>query len=72
MPPTWERHSAPVERRRSPTTAYPLYRFEGDNGPGDVNGEGLNAFGAAWYVLSPSGTAVTGQGSSSSGGGNVY
>jgi predicted lipoprotein with Yx(FWY)xxD motif len=51
---------------------HPLYLFEGDTSAGDANGEGLDAFGAAWYVLSPSGTAVTGHGSSSAGGGNGY
>jgi predicted lipoprotein with Yx(FWY)xxD motif len=48
---------------------HPLYRFEGDHSPGDANGQGLNAFGAAWYVVSPSGNQITG---SSGGGGGVY
>ena len=39
---------------------HPLYRFVGDSKPGDVNGEGVNAFGGLWYVLSKSGAAVTG------------
>jgi predicted lipoprotein with Yx(FWY)xxD motif len=38
---------------------HPLYRFIGDSKPGDVNGEGVNAFGGLWYVLSKSGSAVT-------------
>jgi len=38
---------------------HPLYRFIGDSKPGDVNGEGINAFGGLWYVLNKSGTAVT-------------
>jgi predicted lipoprotein with Yx(FWY)xxD motif len=53
-------------------SGHPLYLFEGDHNPGDVNGEGLDAFGAPWYVVSPSGTAVKGQGSISAGGGNGY
>ena len=47
---------------------HPVYRFEGDKKAGDTNGEGLVAFGAAWYALSPAGQEVTGSGSSSSGG----
>ena len=47
---------------------HPVYRFEGDKKAGDTNGEGLVAFGAAWYALSPAGDQVTGSGSSSSGG----
>src|SRR3954463_3256906 len=39
---------------------HPLYRFVGDSKPGDVNGEGVNAFGGMWYVLNKSGTAITG------------
>jgi predicted lipoprotein with Yx(FWY)xxD motif len=47
---------------------HPVYRFEGDKKSGDTNGEGLVAFGAAWYAMSPAGDQVTGSGSSSSGG----
>jgi predicted lipoprotein with Yx(FWY)xxD motif len=42
---------------------HPLYLFEGDPNPGDTNGQGLNAFGARWFVLSPAGNAVMSQGS---------
>jgi predicted lipoprotein with Yx(FWY)xxD motif len=38
---------------------HPLYRFIGDSKPGDVNGEGVNAFGGFWYVLAKSGSPVT-------------
>src|SRR4051794_1625296 len=38
---------------------HPLYRFVGDSKPGDVNGEGINAFGGLWYVLAKSGSPVT-------------
>jgi predicted lipoprotein with Yx(FWY)xxD motif len=48
---------------------HPLYRFANDQNPGDANGQGVNAFGGLWYVLSPAGTAVTTSASSSSGGG---
>jgi predicted lipoprotein with Yx(FWY)xxD motif len=48
---------------------HPLYRFEGDNKPGDTNGQGLNAFGARWYALTPAGNQVSRQPSNSGGGG---
>src|SRR4051794_40746488 len=38
---------------------HPLYRYIGDSKPGDVNGEGINAFGGLWYVLGKSGSPVT-------------
>ena len=37
---------------------HPLYRFVGDSKPGDVNGQGINAFGGFWYVLAKSGKPV--------------
>jgi predicted lipoprotein with Yx(FWY)xxD motif len=37
---------------------HPLYRFSGDQKPGDTNGEGVNAFGASWFVVSPSGSQI--------------
>ena len=37
---------------------HPLYRFAGDSKPGDVNGQGINAFGGFWYVLGKSGSPV--------------
>jgi predicted lipoprotein with Yx(FWY)xxD motif len=50
---------------------HPLYGYQGDSKAGDTNGQGINAFGAPWYVLSPSGNEITAS-SSSSGGGNGY
>jgi predicted lipoprotein with Yx(FWY)xxD motif len=50
----------------------PLYLYEGDEKPGDTNGQGLTTFGALWWVLSPAGNQVTGQASSSGGGGSIY
>jgi predicted lipoprotein with Yx(FWY)xxD motif len=38
---------------------HPLYDFVGDHTPGQTRGQGLNEFGARWYVLAPGGTAVT-------------
>jgi predicted lipoprotein with Yx(FWY)xxD motif len=46
---------------------HPLYLFEGDNEAGDTNGQGISAFGARWYVLSPAGNHVTSSESSSRG-----
>jgi predicted lipoprotein with Yx(FWY)xxD motif len=40
---------------------HPVYRFAGDKAPGDVNGEGLTAFGGEWLALSPAGNEVTSQ-----------
>lgn len=37
----------------------PLYYFAGDHKSGDTTGQGLDQFGAKWYVLSPSGNAIT-------------
>jgi predicted lipoprotein with Yx(FWY)xxD motif len=39
---------------------HPLYRFAGDSAPGQVNGQGSTAFGAAWLVVAPGGAAITG------------
>ena len=47
-------------RRQLAYAGHPLYRYVGDSKPGDVNGEGVNAFGGSWYVLDRSGSAVTG------------
>ncbi len=47
---------------------HPLYLYEGDQKPGDTNGQGSPAFGAAWYALSPAGKQVSGRASSSSDG----
>ena len=37
---------------------HPLYTFATDKDSGDAYGEGVKAFGAEWYVLSPSGNKV--------------
>ena len=42
---------------------HPLYYFAGDAGPGQMKGEGIDAFGAEWYVLGPSGGKVEKSGS---------
>jgi len=37
---------------------HPLYEYAGDAKAGQTNGEGSNAFGGAWYVLSPAGKKI--------------
>ena len=37
---------------------HPLYLFVEDKKPGATKGEGSKAFGAGWYVLSPSGKKI--------------
>jgi len=51
---------------------HPLYGYQGDSKAGDTNGQGINGFGAPWYVLSPSGNAITAASSSSGGSSNGY
>src|SRR3954470_6317977 len=48
---------------------HPLYLFQEDQNPGDTNGQGVNAFGAPWYVISPAGDAITTSASNSNTGG---
>jgi predicted lipoprotein with Yx(FWY)xxD motif len=38
---------------------HPLYYFAKDKVAGDVTGQGSNGFGALWWVLAPSGAAIT-------------
>jgi predicted lipoprotein with Yx(FWY)xxD motif len=49
---------------------HPVYTFSKDTKAGDVNGEGINAFGGVWYAAGPSGDPVlassSGSGSGSS------
>ena len=49
--------------RRDGTTevtyaGHPLYYFISDKRAGDVTGQRIDAFGAPWYVISPSGTQI--------------
>ncbi|MFD3523632.1 hypothetical protein [Streptomyces sp. NPDC058653] len=50
----------------------PLYHFADDTKAGQTNGQGLNAFGAKWYVMDPAGKKVTKNGSGGGGGGGGY
>jgi predicted lipoprotein with Yx(FWY)xxD motif len=42
---------------------HPLYRFMLDTKPGQTNGQDLHDFGAAWYVVGPTGTKIESDGS---------
>ena len=48
---------------------HPLYMFAKDKKAGQTNGEGLNAFGGVWNVVSPAGAKITKPSTSSGGGG---
>ena len=39
---------------------HPLYRFVQDTRPSQTTGQGLDQFGAEWYVLSPAGKKIEG------------
>ena len=47
---------------------HPLYLFIKDKKPGQTNGQGVTAFGAAWFALTPSGNQASTPVSSSGGG----
>jgi predicted lipoprotein with Yx(FWY)xxD motif len=50
---------------------HPLYYFAGDSRSDKTAGQGLDDFGAKWWLVAPAGTAITGSapaGSSSGGG----
>jgi len=38
---------------------HPLYYYSGDSGSGMVSGQGNTGFGAYWWILAPSGSAIT-------------
>jgi predicted lipoprotein with Yx(FWY)xxD motif len=46
---------------------HPLYTFVMDTKPGQANGEGVNAFGALWFAVSPAGKQVSAKVSKSAG-----
>jgi predicted lipoprotein with Yx(FWY)xxD motif len=53
---------------------HPLYLFIKDQKPGQTNGQGVTAFGAPWFALTPAGNRAAGTATpptSSSGGGSV-
>jgi predicted lipoprotein with Yx(FWY)xxD motif len=48
---------------------HPLYTFASETKKGQTNGEGVNGFGANWFVVSPAGAGIT---APTSTGGNGY
>lgn len=46
-------------------SGHPLYYFAQDTTAGTDRGQGQNAFGARWWLVAPSGSAITATGSSS-------
>ncbi|MGH3321447.1 MAG: COG4315 family predicted lipoprotein [Streptosporangiaceae bacterium] len=56
---------------------HPLYYYVKDKAPGDTTGQGVDASGGLWWLVSPSGSAITksssgAKGGSSSGSGGSY
>jgi predicted lipoprotein with Yx(FWY)xxD motif len=49
---------------------HPLYRYAGDQSPGDTNSEGLTQFGGGWDVVAPSGHKIEGDHSTSTSNGS--
>ncbi len=45
---------------------HPLYYFIADSSAGSTKGQGTNGFGAKWWLVAPSGTAITAGASSAS------
>ena len=37
---------------------HPLYYYAGDQGAGDTGGQGIDGYGAKWWVVAPSGAAI--------------
>jgi predicted lipoprotein with Yx(FWY)xxD motif len=56
-------------KRQVTYNGHPLYLFVKDTKPGQTNGQGVTAFGAAWFALVPSGSQASAPASSSGGGG---
>jgi predicted lipoprotein with Yx(FWY)xxD motif len=54
-------------KRQVTYNGHPLYLFVKDHKPGDVHGQGVVAFGAAWFVVSPAGKQIASKASSHSG-----
>jgi predicted lipoprotein with Yx(FWY)xxD motif len=46
-------------KRQVTYNGHPLYTFLQDSRPGQTNGQGVTAFGAAWFVLSPAGSQIS-------------
>jgi predicted lipoprotein with Yx(FWY)xxD motif len=53
-----QHHLARTPEHQVTYHGHPLYHYSGDTRAGEASGEGLSAFGARWYVVSPHGKAV--------------
>jgi hypothetical protein len=51
--------TSPSGVRQITYNGHPLYYYVGDSKAGNTRGQALNQFGALWYVLRPTGNAVT-------------
>ena len=51
---------------------HPLYTYSGDPAPGDTNGQGVNTFGALWWVVAPDGKVVMTSAQRGTSGGGAY
>jgi predicted lipoprotein with Yx(FWY)xxD motif len=51
--------TSPSGVRQITYNGHPLYYYVGDSRAGNTRGQALNQFGALWYVLGPTGNAVT-------------
>jgi predicted lipoprotein with Yx(FWY)xxD motif len=65
-----------INGRQVTYNGHPLYLYVADKKPGDVTGQGVTAFGAAWFALTPSGgqasTPVPSSGGGAASGGGGY
>ena len=50
---------------------HPLYIYQGDDKPGNANGQGVNAWGGRWFALSAAGKQIL-KASAPKGGGSGY
>ena len=50
--------AGPGGKQQVTYAGHPLYYYAADGKPGDTAGQGLNQFGAEWYVLAPSGSKI--------------
>ncbi len=51
---------------------HPLYYFAGDSAAGQTNGQGVDGFGALWWLVAPSGQKITTTASSAPSSSNGY
>jgi predicted lipoprotein with Yx(FWY)xxD motif len=58
----------PDGKRQVVYAGHPLYYYSADTKAGDTTGQGLDVFGAKWYVVSATGSKVVKTGGSASGG----